>query len=85
MAFLKKYPNRNVLIEGHTDSVGGETYNLGLSQRRADAVMVVLISKGISEKRITAKSYGESRPVASNATSGGRQLNHRVEIVISGE
>ncbi len=82
VTFLKKYPNRNVLIEGHTDSVGGETYNLGLSQRRADAVGAALISKGISENRITAKGYGESRPVASNATSGGRQQNRRVEIVI---
>jgi len=84
-AFLKKYPNRSVLIEGHTDNVGGETYNLGLSQRRADAVGAALISKGISENRITAKGYGESRPVASNATSGGRQQNRRVEIVISDE
>ncbi|MFH1704227.1 MAG: OmpA family protein [Nitrospirota bacterium] len=84
-AFLKKYPNRSVLIEGHTDSVGGETYNLGLSQRRADAVVAALISKGISENRITAKGYGESRPVVSNATSGGRQQNRRVEIVISDE
>lgn len=85
VAFLKKYPNRNVLIEGHTDSVGGETYNLGLSQRRANAVRAALISKGISENRISAKGYGESRPVASNSTSGGRQQNRRVEIVISGE
>ena len=85
VAFLKKYPNRSVLIEGHTDTVGGETYNLGLSQRRADAVGAALISKGISENRITAKGYGESRPVASNATSGGRQQNRRVEIVISDE
>jgi outer membrane protein OmpA-like peptidoglycan-associated protein len=83
VAFLKKYPNRSVLIEGHTDSVGGETYNLGLSQRRADAVRTILISKDISENRITAKGYGESLPVASNATSGGRQQNRRVEIVIS--
>lgn len=83
--FLEKYQNRNVLIEGHTDSVGSETYNLGLSQRRADAVRAALISKGISENRITAKGYGESRPVASNTTAAGRQQNRRVEIVILGE
>jgi outer membrane protein OmpA-like peptidoglycan-associated protein len=83
--FLEKYQNRNVLIEGHTDSVGSETYNLGLSHRRADAVRAALISKGISENRITAKGYGESRPVASNTTAAGRQQNRRVEIVILGE
>lgn len=80
--FLKKYPNRNVLIEGHTDSVGSETYNLGLSQRRADAVRTALISRGIDPNRITTKGYGESRPVASNATQAGRQQNRRVEIII---
>jgi outer membrane protein OmpA-like peptidoglycan-associated protein len=84
-AFLKKYSNRTVLIEGHTDSVGGETYNLGLSHNRADAVKAALVAKGVSEDRIKTKGYGESQPVASNATSGGRQLNRRVEIVISGE
>ncbi len=83
--FLEKYQNRNVIIEGHTDSVGSETYNLGLSQRRADTVRAALISKGISENRITAKGYGESRPVASNTTAAGRQQNRRVEIVILGE
>ena len=84
-AFLKKYSNRTVLIEGHTDSVGGETYNLGLSHSRADAVKAALVAKGVSEDRIKTKGYGESQPVASNATSGGRQLNRRVEIVISDE
>ena len=84
-AFLKKYSNRTVLIEGHTDSVGGETYNLGLSHSRADAVKAVLVAKGVSEDRIKTKGYGESQPVASNATSGGRQLNRRVEVVILDE
>ncbi len=84
-AFLKKYPTRNVLVEGHTDNVGSETYNLGLSQQRADAVKTALITEGVSQDRIKTKGYGESQPVASNATSGGRQLNRRVEIVISGE
>jgi outer membrane protein OmpA-like peptidoglycan-associated protein len=83
VGFLTKYPTRNVVIEGHTDNVGSETYNLGLSQRRADAVKDSLTSKGISEDRITAKGYGESRPIANNATSAGRQQNRRVEIVIS--
>jgi outer membrane protein OmpA-like peptidoglycan-associated protein len=83
--FLEEYPNRDVLIEGHTDNVGGETYNLGLSQRRANAVKNLLTSKGISESRITAKGYGESRPIASNKTAAGRQQNRRVEIVILDE
>ena len=83
--FLKEYPNRNVLIEGHTDNIGGETYNLGLSQRRANAVKNLLTSKGISEARITANGYGESRPIASNKTAAGRQQNRRVEIVILDE
>jgi outer membrane protein OmpA-like peptidoglycan-associated protein len=80
--FLKKYPERNVLIEGFTDSRGGETYNLGLSQRRADSVRDALIGRGIPAERITAKGYGERFPVATNSTSAGRQQNRRVEITI---
>jgi OmpA-OmpF porin, OOP family len=83
--FLKKYPNRTVLIEGHTDSVGTETYNLGLSQRRAEALRTATISKGISSQRITTKGYGKRYPVASNATQAGRQQNRRVEIIILDE
>lgn len=80
--FLKKYPKRNVLIEGFTDSAGSETYNLGLSQRRADSVREALIGRGISPERITTKGYGESFPVASNATQAGKQQNRRVEITV---
>jgi len=83
--FLMKYSNRDVLIEGHTDNVGSETYNMGLSKSRADAVRKALISKGIIEDRIIAKGYGESLPVASNETAAGRQQNRRVEIVILDE
>ena len=83
--FLKKYSTRNVLIEGHTDSIGTETYNLGLSQRRADAVKTALIVRGINPDRLTSTGYGESRPIASNATDAGRQENRRVEIVILNE
>jgi outer membrane protein OmpA-like peptidoglycan-associated protein len=83
--FLNKYPNRNILIEGHTDSVGGEIYNLGLSQRRADAVRSALISKGISAQRITTKGYGKKYPIAGNSTQAGRQQNRRVEVVILNE
>jgi OmpA-OmpF porin, OOP family len=80
--FLKKYPKRNVLIEGFTDSTGSETYNLGLSQRRADAVRDALIARSIGAERVTTKGYGERFPVTSNATSAGKQQNRRVEIII---
>jgi outer membrane protein OmpA-like peptidoglycan-associated protein len=83
--FLKKYPKRNVLIEGYTDSVGTETYNLGLSQQRADAVRDSLRLRGIEAGRITARGYGEQFPIASNKTPAGRQQNRRVEITILDE
>ena len=83
--FLQKYPNRDVLIEGHTDSVGQDEYNLALSQKRADAVKEQLVAKGIPEERITTKGYGRRYPVASNDTSAGRQQNRRVEVIILNE
>jgi outer membrane protein OmpA-like peptidoglycan-associated protein len=83
--FLKKYPNRNVLIEGHTDSVGSDEFNLTLSQKRADSVKETLTSKGISEERITTKGYGKKYPVASNDTAAGKQQNRRVEVIILNE
>ncbi len=83
--FLKAYPNRKVLIEGHTDSRGSKAYNLKLSQRRANSVKQALIERGIEPSRIIAKGYGEEYPVASNLTAAGRQQNRRVEIVILDE
>jgi outer membrane protein OmpA-like peptidoglycan-associated protein len=85
VSFLKKYPERNVLIEGHTDSIGTADYNLDLSQRRADAVRVALVERDISLSRISTKGYGKRYPVASNDTEAGRQRNRRVEIVILDE
>lgn len=82
-SFLKEYPKRNVLIEGFTDNTGSEGYNLNLSQRRADAVRMALMERGIASDRIQIKGYGESYPVASNGTAAGRQQNRRVEIIIS--
>lgn len=81
--FLGKYPDRTVIIEGHTDSVGSEASNLGLSQRRADAVRSYLVRQGVEGSRLTTTGMGESAPVASNATAGGRQQNRRVEIIVS--
>ena len=81
--FLAKYPDRTVTIEGHTDSVGGEDYNVGLSHRRAESVRSYLLRQGIDTTRIQTQGMGESVPVASNDTAGGRQQNRRVEIIVS--
>lgn len=81
VSFLEAHPEQNIIIEGHTDSTGSESYNLDLSERRAHAVQNFLISNGISPLRITARGYGESFPVASNSNEAGRQQNRRVEIV----
>ena len=83
--FLGEHPNRNVLIEGHTDNVGSDTANQALSEKRAQEVKKLLTEQGIDERRISAKGYGESRPAASNATSEGQQLNRRVEVIILDE
>lgn len=83
--FLKKNSNRNLLIEGHTDSVGSDEYNLVLSNKRADSVKENLLAKGVAPERITTKGYGEKYPVAPNSTKIGRQNNRRVEVVILNE
>jgi outer membrane protein OmpA-like peptidoglycan-associated protein len=82
-AVLRNYPERRVLVEGFTDSTGSEDSNLALSQARADAVRLALIQKGVASNRIEARGHGESRPIASNSTSAGRQQNRRVEVVFS--
>ena len=69
-------------MEGHTDSMGSEDYNIMLSQNRALSVRSAIMARGINSDRITAKGLGELYPVASNDTSAGRQQNRRVEIVI---
>jgi outer membrane protein OmpA-like peptidoglycan-associated protein len=82
VSFLKEYPDRQILVEGHTDSTGTAEYNLGLSQRRADAVVQFLTLNGVAPERVVATGYGKAYPVATNDTAEGRQLNRRVEIVI---
>lgn len=82
VTFLKEHPDRNLLVEGHTDSVGGESHNIELSQQRAAAVREFLVRNGIDLERISEHGYGQAYPVASNATKSGRRENRRVEIVI---
>ena len=83
--FLKTYPQRKVMIEGFTDSVGGDAQNQTLSARRADAVRAALQGLGVGTERLATRGYGESFPVAANDNASGRQLNRRVEIVLSDE
>jgi outer membrane protein OmpA-like peptidoglycan-associated protein len=83
VAFLNKYPDRTVAIEGYTDSVGSEDYNQGLSERRADSVKSYLAGQGIGSTRLSASGKGKSDPVAGNDSSSGRQQNRRVEVIIS--
>ena len=80
--FLRENPDRNLLVEGHTDSTAPDAYNLALSQRRANAVEDFLITQGVDPTRISAVGYGEQLPIATNDTAAGRQANRRVEIVV---
>lgn len=79
---FKEYPDSNILIEGHTDSVGSDDYNMGLSKRRAESVSSYIIDHGISNSRITTKWYGEGQPKGDNSTAEGRAQNRRVELGI---
>jgi outer membrane protein OmpA-like peptidoglycan-associated protein len=83
--FLKEYPERKVLIEGFTDSTGSLSYNLDLSSRRAASVSKALRQMGVSGDRVSTRGYGVESPVASNTTASGRQMNRRVEIILSDE
>ena len=80
---INRYPNTTVNVVGHTDSEGDAAYNFDLSQRRAQSVASVLINGGVSPQRIRSIGRGEDQPVASNATAQGRQMNRRVEIIIT--
>ena len=79
---LRKYDDTNILIEGHTDATGTDSYNQDLSQRRAQTVKAFLAAQNVSAPRMTTIGYGESQPVASNDSSSGRQANRRVEVAI---
>jgi outer membrane protein OmpA-like peptidoglycan-associated protein len=82
-AFLDKYPDRTVVIEGYTDNVGSEDYNQGLSERRAESVKSYLAGQGIGVIRLSALGKGETGAVGDNNSAAGRQQNRRVEVIIS--
>ena len=82
MTFMRENPNTNAVVEGNTDSIGTDAYNMKLSERRAAAVKDVLVKSGIDASRLTTVGYGETRPVASNDTEEGRAKNRRVSIVV---
>ncbi|QYA26434.1 OmpA family protein [Gramella sp. MT6] len=79
---FKEYPNSNILVEGHTDNTGSDSYNLTLSKNRAQAVTGYLVDNGIDRGRFTTKWYGESQPKYDNSTAEGRSKNRRVELAI---
>lgn len=79
------HPGLSIEVEGHTDSIGSDSYNQTLSENRAAAVRSYLISQGLKPDSISSRGFGESMPVAENATGEGRQRNRRVELVVSGE
>ncbi len=84
--FMKQYSQTSTVVEGHTDSVGSDAYNQELSKRRANAVRDVLVNQyGIEGSRVTSADYGESRPVADNATEEGRAINRRVEATVEAQ
>ena len=81
--FMKRYPQRSAMIEGFTDSTGSQDHNQALSGRRAEAVRNAIVERGVDRARLDARGYGEAHPVAGNDSSSGRQMNRRVEIILS--
>jgi len=81
---LLAYPGLKVQLEGHTDSVGSDEYNMKLSQQRADSVRTYVVSQGVPAETVTAVGLGKADPVATNDNAAGRQQNRRVDMVVSG-
>jgi outer membrane protein OmpA-like peptidoglycan-associated protein len=79
---LQKYPDSQLLIVGHTDNVGDDSYNQALSQRRSNSAATYLAAQGVARTRLAATGKGESEPVTTNETDAGRQQNRRVEVAI---
>jgi outer membrane protein OmpA-like peptidoglycan-associated protein len=83
-AILKQYPDKQIVVEGHTDSDGSDAYNMKLSEDRAASVRSSLIAGGVAESLISSRGFGESQPVATNDTREGKQQNRRVEVIVLG-
>ena len=81
-AIFKEYPDTNILVEGHTDSAGSDSYNLTLSKNRAQAVTNYLVNNGVAKNRLETKWYGETQPKYDNNTAEGKAKNRRVELAI---
>jgi len=82
---LQEKTDNSILIEGHTDDVGSAEFNVQLSLRRAEAVRLALIQRGIAKERLKVSGYGRARPIAPNDTEVGRTLNRRVELIVQNE
>ena len=82
VTFLKENPDRKVDLEGHTDWIGTDKYNEGLSERRAASVKNYLVKQGVDAGRIGARGFGEAKPIADNKTQDGRAKNRRVEVKV---
>jgi OOP family OmpA-OmpF porin len=80
IAPMKQHPNLRAEVDGYTDSIGSDAYNMKLSERRANAVRDYMVSRGVDPSRIMTKGFGKSNPVASNSTKEGRAQNRRVEV-----
>jgi outer membrane protein OmpA-like peptidoglycan-associated protein len=85
VGIVLSHPGLRMEVEGHTDSVGSDSYNLQLSERRAASVRAYLVTAGVAPTAVATSGRGEASPVASNATAAGRQQNRRVELLVSGE
>ncbi len=82
---LLAYPGLKIQVEGHTDSIGSDEYNQGLSEKRAGSVRDYLVTQGVPGGTVSAVGFGKADPVASNDNAAGRQQNRRVEMVVSGD
>lgn len=82
-ALSQQDPDSKIIVQGYTDSQGGQSFNQDLSQRRADSVRSYLVSHGLAADRVTAQGFGMGSPIADNASAEGRANNRRVEIVVT--
>ena len=82
VAFLKENPDKKADLEGHTDSIGTDKYNQGLSERRAASVKDYLAKRGVDSSRLVTRGFGKAKPIADNKTADGRAKNRRVEIKV---